>query len=426
MKRNGGRIWDQAQESTNNTGTTGIFDLHDQHYFRQQDQWRQGRSFVSASVSPTSAAESSTFTLTVTTLDYLDGEYINWDIVHGTTSAADFGSTSGTITITNNSGVLSIVPNAADGTDTPETFQIRLRDPYSGNATLFTSGTLTINADSVGNLFPVSGADVQWEFWAEEAPSSWSAGTYYQVPSPFIGYTLSEDRWKSDFAATRYSYTNSSGSTAYYMEFSADSDVTTQTNTSDGPTCISNGGYTLWFGWRPFWSGTAWGRAFNYWGFASGSATFNSAQPTSTSQYHGPLIFVNASRTDIQYRRPSPTTSNGDYAYSVSGSATENSGYINIFVISQYTNGTANYRAWNGSRLSGSGTYYGQNSFSFSGSAGTGFKNSVNAARPFFADATYSGTAVSPLQLHTAGFINQPLSSTDQLTLLNYIKNKYA
>ena len=81
---------------------------------------------------------------------------------------------------------------------------------------------------------------------------------------------------------------------------------------------------------------------------------------------------------------------------------------------------------WNGNRTTGVGTYYGNTSFSFSGSAGTGIKNTVNAARPFFADSTYFGSAVNPLRLMTAGFINEPFNSTEQLTLLNYFKGIYA
>lgn len=387
---------------------------------------------VSISESTTTITENDgvgvTFTVTDTAHTVSDTYYYS---VSGTgITAADFSDNTltGSISMSPGGGGIQGTVNkqaVAENVTEGESFTLDVRTGSTSGTVRATSSSISIVDASLPN-FPVAGADVQWEFHAHSAPSSMSAGTYYQFPQQFAGYSLTTDMWKSDFTATRTSYTNSSGATRYYLSIPADADFTTQTNTSDGPTCITNGGYTIWLAWVPLWSGTSWGRPWNYWGFASGSSTFNSSQPSSTSQYHGPLMFVNGSRTDTQYRRPSPTTSNGDYAYTASGTNTTGSNNISIFIITQYTTGAADYRVWNGNRTTGVGTYYGNTSFSFTGSAGTGIKNTVNAARPFFADSTYFGTAVSPLRLMTAGFINEPFNSTDQLTLLNYFKGIYA
>lgn len=67
-----------------------------------------------------------------------------WTITNSETSNDDFTATSGTVTVTNNSGSFTITPTADGTTEGNETFTVNLRQGSTSGTILVTSGTITI------------------------------------------------------------------------------------------------------------------------------------------------------------------------------------------------------------------------------------------------------------------------------------------
>ena len=68
-----------------------------------------------------------------------------WNIIHGTTTSADFAVSSSSIVLTN-SGTIFVPTIANDGTEPAQTFQVEIRRNSNTGAVIWTSGILTIAA----------------------------------------------------------------------------------------------------------------------------------------------------------------------------------------------------------------------------------------------------------------------------------------
>jgi hypothetical protein len=96
-----------------------------------------------------SVNEGSSLTFNVTGSDITDGTYY-WTI----TNAGDFGTSSGSVAITNNTGSFSVTPTADSTTEGAETFTASLRSGSTSGPVLATSATVTILDTSVTPVPP--------------------------------------------------------------------------------------------------------------------------------------------------------------------------------------------------------------------------------------------------------------------------------
>ncbi len=92
-----------------------------------------------------SVNEGSSLTINVGGTNIIDGTYY-WSIA--ATNSGDFGTTSGSLTITGNSGSFSVTPTADTTTEGPEPFTVTLHSTSTTGTTLATSSTIIINDTS--------------------------------------------------------------------------------------------------------------------------------------------------------------------------------------------------------------------------------------------------------------------------------------
>ena len=268
------------------------------------------------------------------------------------------------------------------------------------------------------STFPVDNAELQWVMSAQGGPSTFTSGTNHDLSD---GNTqVYSGNWTSSLTLTKTSYTNSSGTTRYYYPLNFGANLRTSSNTSSNSSMSSNG-YTFYICMIPSTSASNWGRPFNYYGVANGSTTTSIGD---TDEFDGPLIFTNPSRSDVQYRRPSNNTSNGDYAYTASGSISYGTSRTLSIVVAQYTNGSAKYwirnSGWNGSTYS----TYNASTFSFAGSAGYGIRSGTNTGIPVFADQYYHVTQ-NYAGFMEAGWANKTYTDTECYDLIQHLDTKY-
>jgi len=91
---------------------------------------------------------SGTFNVSIGGQGVPSGNTLYWTINHGTTSPADFSATSGSFTITNNTGSFSISTTADVTTEGPETFSVYLRVGSISGSIVGQSASVTINDTS--------------------------------------------------------------------------------------------------------------------------------------------------------------------------------------------------------------------------------------------------------------------------------------
>lgn len=100
---------------------------------------------VAAAGGATSVNEGSSLTFNVTTTNVPNGTTLYWTV----SNAGDFGTSSGSFTINNNSGSFSVTPTADNSiNEGAETFQAQVRINGTGGTVKATSATITINDTS--------------------------------------------------------------------------------------------------------------------------------------------------------------------------------------------------------------------------------------------------------------------------------------
>ena len=125
----------------------------------------------------------------------------------------------------------------------------------------------------------------------------------------------------------------------------------------------------------------------------------------------------NNSSSYFQVRRPSSTTSNGDYGYTATHLTSTTAPLVLVTVFR--SDGTVKYWLRQTSQ-----TPINASSISFTGSAGYGIKSGVDVATPVYADSYYFSKP-SFTGMMEAGFFNTPLSDTDAATLADNLSTEY-
>lgn len=121
----------------------------------------------SVTANQTQVTEGSTATFTVTTTNVANGTVLTWLAGYGTASSWDISSISGSVTINNNTGTISVGAATDSLTEGGETFHVKL---YSGSTLLATSSDVTINDPSGGGC----AGTCRWEFVDPgNAPGFW-------------------------------------------------------------------------------------------------------------------------------------------------------------------------------------------------------------------------------------------------------------
>ena len=99
-------------------------------------------------------SEGATATFNVSTLNIPDSTSLTWVVSHGSSEAADFSSTTGSVTINSNSGSFGVPIVADNTTEGNETFTVSVTGNVSGTAVSKVSSTITIIDTSVDPASP--------------------------------------------------------------------------------------------------------------------------------------------------------------------------------------------------------------------------------------------------------------------------------
>jgi hypothetical protein len=97
---------------------------------------------------PTSINEGSSGTFRVNTTNVPNGTTLYWTVRNVTTAAADFSATSGSFSITSNTGTFTVTPTADGATEGAETFQVEVRTGSITGTVRATSANVTVNDTS--------------------------------------------------------------------------------------------------------------------------------------------------------------------------------------------------------------------------------------------------------------------------------------
>jgi hypothetical protein len=220
--------------------------------------------------------------------------------------------------------------------------------------------------------------------------------------------------WTAFSASTATAYINNASVTRYYYPLTTGATLKTVTATSGNTAIIANNGFTFWITMIPYNSSTNWSRPWGYFQLASGTT---GSGVSASQQYHGPLIFYNRNSSYMQVRRPSPSSSSGDYAYTAQFSSGTTSTVT--LVVSQNNTGVAKYWMKRDGTTIAAGT-----TFSFSGSAGYGIRTTENSATPAFADSSY-WSQVAFNGIMESGFANRPYTDAECLTLATALDDDF-
>lgn len=222
--------------------------------------------------------------------------------------------------------------------------------------------------------------------------------------------------WQTSKTLTSTSYTTQNGATRYKWALPFGSNLMPTTNTSGNTSIINNGGMTFYIVLTPDHSQTGWARLWNYWNLASGASA--TTIPSSTSQYHGPLLFLNNSNNYFEVRRPSSTTQNGAPKTTPTHTSTT-TGVLAVVVVLR-SDGTGKYWA----RETGGAVSYNASNLAFSSTPAYGIKAGDNSGRPVIVDSSYWAQPNFTAFME-AGFFNAPVSDTDAQTLVENLEDDY-
>ena len=169
-------------------------------------------SFSSAS----SVDEGASLACTVTTTNVADSTTLYWTINHTTTSAADFTSTSGSFTVTSNTGTFNIA--AASDTLTSEgaeTFTVEIRTGSTSGTIVETSSSITVN--------DVAGWDINNATYDSQSSTNFGSNN---------AATMSGDGTKVYFS--RRIYSNALGWHARFYQYTLNTPWSLASTTFDG------------------------------------------------------------------------------------------------------------------------------------------------------------------------------------------------
>jgi hypothetical protein len=128
---------------------------------------------------PSSINEGSAGTFNVTTTNVSDGTTLYWTVA---TNSGDFGTTSGSFTITSNAGSFTVTPTADATTEGSETFTVALRTVSITGTVVATSSTVTINDTSTtptgGLKVYLQSAPTSGSTWSDTSGNGYNATLY--------------------------------------------------------------------------------------------------------------------------------------------------------------------------------------------------------------------------------------------------------
>ena len=157
-----------------------------------------------AATGSTTTIEGSSTEFRVTTASIPDNTSLNWAVDHNTTSASDFVSDSGTVTITSNSGIISGPEVATDAlTEGSEAYTITVSGTVSGTSVTATSATQyivdpaapAINSVVRGAAAVNEGSSVNFTVNTSNIPSgtelNWQVNNETTIANDFEGFIIS-------------------------------------------------------------------------------------------------------------------------------------------------------------------------------------------------------------------------------------------
>ena len=168
---------------------------------------------------PTSISEGSSGTFNLNTVSVSDGTTLYWTINNGSTTSADFSATSGSFTITSNTGSFSITPSADFTSEGPEDFTVSIRTGSDSGPIVRTSNFVTITDTSTGlatytfGTIPIS--------IDEGSSGTFNLNTTNVPNTTTLYWTINHTG--ADFIATSGSFTITSNTGSFSIAPSADS-----------------------------------------------------------------------------------------------------------------------------------------------------------------------------------------------------------
>ena len=197
---------------------------------------------------PTSINEGSAGTLNVTTANVPDGTTLYWKISAG--YEGDFGTSSGSFTVTSNAGSFTVTPTADSTTEGAETFTVDLMTGSVSGTVVATSSSITINDTSTGPTYAASGPGSVNEGAAAAISVTTSGVTNGTTLYWTLSYTTAS---AADFGTTSGSFTINSNAGTFNVTPSADTTtegaeafkVNIRTGSVAGPIVAITGGITI-------------------------------------------------------------------------------------------------------------------------------------------------------------------------------------
>lgn len=170
---------------------------------------------------PTSINEGSTGAFNVITTNVANGTTLYWT---AESNAGDFGTSSGSFTITGNAGIFYLTPTADATTEGSETFTVAVRTGSTGGTIVATSNSVTINDTS---LTPTYSLYLPYTSVNEGSSTPVVAQTTNVANGTVLYWTISNGTTSNaDFSATSGSVTINSGSGQ--IDITAVADSTTE------------------------------------------------------------------------------------------------------------------------------------------------------------------------------------------------------
>jgi hypothetical protein len=175
---------------------------------------------VAAAGGATSVNEGSSLTFNVTTTDVADSTTLFYTV---SANSGDFGTSSGSFTITSNAGSFSLTPTADVTTEGAETFAAQIRTVSTSGTVVATSATITINDTSLAPTYAVAASGGATNV-NEGSSLTFNVTTANVANGTTLYYTVSAN--SGDFGTSSGSFTITSNAGSFSLSPTAD--VTTE------------------------------------------------------------------------------------------------------------------------------------------------------------------------------------------------------
>lgn len=228
MKRNSGLIGALRYTSINNA--PGVYDTFDQYNATKGNAWPKVKKHLTISPSsPVAYNEGQSFTVSVTTEGYENGETLYWTIetVSGVINSSDFSSglTAGSFSLTNNTGSFSITLLLDGSSETNDVFYVAIRTGSISGPIVLSSGNITINN-------PTFSITPNTSSFNEGSSVTFNVATTNITNGTLLYYSLSGSVIASDFTSNSLVGSVPINNNAGSFSLTGVSDATTEGNES--------------------------------------------------------------------------------------------------------------------------------------------------------------------------------------------------